>query len=124
MSSCSCGSVYQDASYIAKYDGASTTLLLSESTEADNQWHNIDYEWRAGFVFFPPVSGTLAAPKTDVQSINGPGVSADRFDRARPSSNHPGGVNVAFCDGHAQFVRQDMDYRVYVALMTPNGTMA
>jgi prepilin-type processing-associated H-X9-DG protein len=72
----------------------------------------------------PPVSGTLAAPKPDVQSINGRGTSADRFDRARPSSNHTGGVNVAFCDGRAQFVRQDMDYRIYCALMTPNGGMA
>src|SRR5262249_10931376 len=124
MSSCSVGSVYQDTSYIGRYDGLANTLLLAESTEPDNQWHNIDQEWRAGFVFFPPVSDALAAPKPEVQSINGRGFSSDRFDRARPSSNHPGGANLAFCDGHAQFVRQDVEYRVYCALMTPNGGMA
>ena len=60
----------------------------------------------------------------DVQPINGRGTSAERFDRARPSSNHTGGVNVAFCDGHVRFVRDTMEYRVYCALMTPNGAMA
>ena len=72
MSSCSVGSVFQDTSYIAKYDGLSNTLLLAESTEPDNQWHNIDQEWRAGFVFFPPVSGTLAAPRVEPEFADCP----------------------------------------------------
>src|SRR5262249_15709826 len=38
----------------------------------------------------------------------------------RPSSNHPKGVNVAFAHGHPQFLREQIDYRVYVQLMTPN----
>lgn len=40
---------------------------------------------------------------------------------ARASSAHPGGVNVIYCDGHLQFMSQDIDYTVYTALMTPNG---
>ena len=39
----------------------------------------------------------------------------------RPSSNHPGGVVVAFCDGHVRFINEDMAYDVYKQLMTPNG---
>lgn len=39
---------------------------------------------------------------------------------ARPSSNHPGGVNVVFASGRAQFLRENVDYKVYRALMTPN----
>ena len=40
---------------------------------------------------------------------------------ARPASSHGGGANVAFCDGHSQYLRDDIDYVVYVQLMTPNG---
>ena len=39
---------------------------------------------------------------------------------ARPSSNHGGGVNVAFIGGRVTFLREDIDYIVYIALMTPN----
>jgi prepilin-type processing-associated H-X9-DG protein len=124
MRSCAVGRVYQDSSYIGKFDGVSNTLLLAESTELDDEWHNIDKEWRAGFVFFPPEPGTFQPPKPDVHPINARGTSADRFDRARPSSYHAGGVNVAFCDGHVRFVRETIEYRIYCALMTPNGAMA
>ncbi|MEX2170510.1 MAG: DUF1559 domain-containing protein [Pirellulales bacterium] len=37
---------------------------------------------------------------------------------ARPSSYHSNGVNVVFGSGRAIFLRQDIDYRVYQALMT------
>ena len=30
-------------------------------------------------------------------------------------------MNVAFCDGHGEFLRDDIDYNVYQQLMTPNG---
>lgn len=39
---------------------------------------------------------------------------------ARPSSNHPGGVNVVFASGRADFLRENIDYKVFRALMTPN----
>ncbi len=43
---------------------------------------------------------------------------------ARPSSNHPGGVNVVFADGHLHYLSEDIDYKVYTQLMTPNGSEA
>ena len=36
-----------------------------------------------------------------------------------PSSQHPGGVNMTFCDGHLQFIADDIQYHVYTQLMTP-----
>jgi hypothetical protein len=39
---------------------------------------------------------------------------------ARPSSYHSGGVNVAFGSGRVLFLRETIDYQVYIALMTPN----
>lgn len=40
---------------------------------------------------------------------------------ARPSSAHPGGVNVMFCDNHYRFISEDIPYHVYTQLMTPRG---
>ena len=37
---------------------------------------------------------------------------------ARPSSDHLGGINVAFSSGRVAFLREDIDYVVYIALMT------
>jgi prepilin-type N-terminal cleavage/methylation domain-containing protein/prepilin-type processing-associated H-X9-DG protein len=39
---------------------------------------------------------------------------------ARPASYHSGGVNVAFGGGRVIFLRENIDYQVYVALMTLN----
>ena len=43
---------------------------------------------------------------------------------ARPSSNHSGGVNVTYCDGHTQFLSDSIAYPVYAQLMTPQGANA
>ena len=40
---------------------------------------------------------------------------------ARPSSAHNQGVNTALADGSTRFVHENVDYRVFQALMTPNG---
>jgi prepilin-type N-terminal cleavage/methylation domain-containing protein len=37
---------------------------------------------------------------------------------ARPASSHPGGVHGAFASGRVKFLSDDIDYRVYIALMT------
>jgi prepilin-type N-terminal cleavage/methylation domain-containing protein/prepilin-type processing-associated H-X9-DG protein len=37
-----------------------------------------------------------------------------------PSSNHPGGVNIAFCGGQITFVAETIDPLVYGQLCTPN----
>jgi prepilin-type N-terminal cleavage/methylation domain-containing protein len=39
---------------------------------------------------------------------------------ARPSSNHPGGVNAFFASGNSRFIAEDISYLVYRQLMTPN----
>jgi prepilin-type N-terminal cleavage/methylation domain-containing protein/prepilin-type processing-associated H-X9-DG protein len=40
---------------------------------------------------------------------------------ARPSSYHSGGVVVTYADAHVQFLRENVEYTLYSALMTPNG---
>jgi prepilin-type N-terminal cleavage/methylation domain-containing protein/prepilin-type processing-associated H-X9-DG protein len=38
------------------------------------------------------------------------------------SSNHPGGVNVLFCDGAVRFISETIDGTVYSKLITPSGS--
>jgi prepilin-type N-terminal cleavage/methylation domain-containing protein/prepilin-type processing-associated H-X9-DG protein len=113
-----------DASFIAKGDGLANTLLLSESADAGS-WYNpppppppVNFpspdETVSCIVFWPP-------PVLDIHRINGPRAGATAYDLARPSSYHPSGVNMFFCDGHGRFVRDSIDYWVYCALMTPRG---
>jgi hypothetical protein len=46
------------------------------------------------------------------------------YAMSRPSSAHSGGVNVAMCGGETMFLRDDINYRVYQQLMTPNHRQA
>jgi prepilin-type N-terminal cleavage/methylation domain-containing protein len=122
-----------DASFMTppRGDGLGSTLLLSENIDATT-WFNVatspqewvnTQEWVNSMLFWPPVSG--AFPPQDVHRINGPNLSGTPSDdTARPSSYHPHGVNMFFCGGHGRFVRADMDYGVYCALMTPRGRSA
>ena len=41
---------------------------------------------------------------------------------ARPSSNHRGGVNVGFADGHTAYIIDSIDYIAYQSLMTPDNS--
>ncbi len=38
-----------------------------------------------------------------------------------PSSLHPGGVNVLFCDGRVRFISEDIDQQIYFAIGTRDG---
>jgi len=134
-------------------DGSGTTLMLSENIHKDegtsspnpnttNSWLNSSYWWD---VYYAPVEqiygmvwvyeeGTPAVPNiADFQPFNrenaddplpyiqrnGTGVSY-----TRPASAHPGIFNVTFAGGNTRAISQDIDYRIYQQLMTPNGTKA
>ena len=98
----------------AKYvtDGLSNTLLYSENIQA-TQW---DTTGKRDTVF---VWHDTLTPSTN-QKINGNKTTTVALTEnlARPSSFHPGGVNVAFCDARVIFLREDVDYLVLQQLMT------
>jgi len=64
----------------------------------------------------PMTSGTTTTTAPMINSSNG---ANDGF-WGRPSSNHPGGVLMAFCDGHVIFVRDSIDSSTYCHMLTPN----
>jgi hypothetical protein len=49
--------------------------------------------------------------------------SADQ-QRAKPTSAHPGGFIITMCDGRAQFMNEDVEYRVYAMIMAPDSQNA
>jgi prepilin-type processing-associated H-X9-DG protein/prepilin-type N-terminal cleavage/methylation domain-containing protein len=132
-------------------DGSATTLLYAEnihksydSTSATSSapafgwlggdWQSGSVEQQLGFVWVVPTTGTspsqpVSTSVNDQEAINRdtaptpftPLYPANMPRYARPASAHSGGVNVAFCDGHGDFLRDDIDYGVYQQLMTPWG---
>jgi len=104
-------------------DGASNTLMLSENNQA-RYWSDVD-ENRLAFVFQivePEPTGNLLNAKINTgRTTPDSAVPNNDLTMARPSSNHPGGVMVVFCDGRTIFLREDIHYRVYQQLMTPDG---
>ena len=53
----------------------------------------------------------VAACTTQYSGVRGPFLQTAR-------SQHPGGANFAFCDGHVEYMSQDIDMKAYVAAST------
>ncbi len=130
-------------------DGAATTLLLSENVHRIYDWpisgkppwfswlsgdfYQMTYQGMAeqqfGMVWVVsenPKPGGIQPELDEQERINGNEHDTTDFPAffpnfARPASDHSGGVNVAFCDGHTRFMRDSIDYTVYQRLLTANG---
>lgn len=70
-----------------------------------------------------PDTTTIKCPEESAGRYTSTGCGADDGRKmarwARLASNHGGGVNVAFASGRVLFLRETIDYGVYIALMTP-----
>jgi prepilin-type N-terminal cleavage/methylation domain-containing protein/prepilin-type processing-associated H-X9-DG protein len=62
----------------------------------------------------------------DMENDNNARINADingeTGQHPRPSSLHPGGVNMLWCDGRITFISRSIDDRVYVRLLSPGGS--
>jgi len=109
--------------YISKHDGTAYTLLVSENVQAE-KWAVTDatkaklwttFVWhRAPVPRNAPINAGKDPQEQPIQPV-------ESLEYARPSSYHPGGVNVYFCGGNSRFLNDDIDYKVYRQLMTPNS---
>jgi len=131
---------------ISSGDGTSMTALFSEKNgnafSPHASWDVAPGAANIGYSFAPtswslqapgpipcfglpqlPSSGA-ATPIMNQRIINSPDMVLDGA-WGRPSSNHPGGVVMTFCDGHTIFLRDSIDANAYCHLLTPNtaGTM-
>jgi len=107
--------------YISQHDGSPNTLLLSENVQS--------YRWAAGRA---PVEADLCmvwyqtappacAPINRCVDLT---PALPDINYARPSSRHGGGVVASFCDGHQEWLREDIDYTVFRHLMTPDSALS
>lgn len=118
--------------FLTQRDGSANTLMVSENLQATD-WCPSDGSgvrrfpqvWDCGFIWSeasPAVEGSTTVPAGSHYAINEDmGFTGSDLPHARPSSRHPGGVIATFCDGHTQFLRENIDHVVYMHLMTPDG---
>jgi type II secretory pathway pseudopilin PulG len=115
-------------------DGASNTLLILETLDADVWWKLSELnlttatagpnELQNGVIWIPndvvgKNSRYIDHPDAGKMLYNG---VADQG--AHPSSNHIQCFHVAFCGGEVRAMRSDLDYKLYAQLMTSDGSQA
>jgi prepilin-type N-terminal cleavage/methylation domain-containing protein/prepilin-type processing-associated H-X9-DG protein len=129
-------------------DGTTKTMMLSESlhtffysygaiqggqtytqddgSQIQDTKHLFGFVWKnpASLAAHERINGDKFFEKTSV----GPPASMDAFANVTnyeqygfPSSNHPGGVNVAFCGGSVEFIAESIEPLIYAQLMTSNS---
>ena len=116
---------------VSSGDGTVSTVLLSEKCGASitqGWWDARPFafafangiaasgqNWVPGFGIFTSVP---VPPKI----INNPAALPGYY--SQPSSNHPGGAVVTFCDGHTIFLKDALASHVYAQLLTSNNVLA
>ncbi len=108
------------SSYVNSHDGLKFTLLIMESI-CNAEWGVPYIDDKNYGVYW---TGNNAA--ADPRAINDPTIlAAPRSkDRCYITSKHPGGVNVVFCGGNAQWLNDSISADVIDLLMTPFGKNA
>ncbi|WP_182866391.1 DUF1559 family PulG-like putative transporter [Stieleria mannarensis] len=82
-------------------------------------WHRESDDPSSGLPAINPIhriNSTIAGRPIEALELT----QANAHDLARPSSLHPGGVNIVLADGSLRFLSETVDYRVYQSLLAPN----
>lgn len=109
--------------YITSHDGTAYTLLISENIDTTSWLDGLNggsTTLKAGttFCWFDDPATDSSTP--EASRING-ATGHVNIAHARPASQHPGGVMVAFADGRVQFLNESVDNVVYKQLMTTHS---
>lgn len=95
--------------FLKSHDGSTNTVMLTENNRiAARSWASATRE-NLGILWAIGVTNNSQYRINQFPDVHAP----------RPSSRHPGGVVVSFCDGHQQFLREDISYLTYQHIMTP-----
>ena len=124
-------------------DGAGTTLMLSENIHKDETIGSATVSWLNPVALNPQdvtfnveqiygmvwdiAGGDPSNPsqaRINRDPIAPPSYSAEGKGYARPASSHSEVFNVVFAGGSAKAISENIEYRVYQQLMTPNGAKA
>jgi prepilin-type N-terminal cleavage/methylation domain-containing protein len=113
-------------SFIGSHDGVSTTIMLSENIDA-TEWNpsaavwspEVSLMWSPNLTPNPPLNKKAGEIAPEDMRNHDKGTPY-----ARPSSRHSGGFVMSFCDASVKFVSEEIEYKTYALLMTPNGRNA
>lgn len=123
------GSQFRFWTLDGKWYGFRANANLVGGTTGCDALHGFGYNV-IGFNYYsevPPSQPPLNAPNpavlgapTSAMLINGEKDESFLANSIylRPSSHHPGGVNMAFADGHTQYVSEKIPYYVYQQILT------
>ncbi len=137
-----------DLAYLSSHDGTKNTIMLSEnclntldwiaplgtpSTTPPPKYPSLGMSyWNAITWEQPNGAGGSVQPNWGTDGIAPTGTRLNQpnagsmydYEQGRPFSYHSGGFIVAYCDGHCAFMSQDIEYRVYCLLMSPDSNNA
>jgi prepilin-type N-terminal cleavage/methylation domain-containing protein/prepilin-type processing-associated H-X9-DG protein len=112
---------------VAAGDGTSMTLILSERCGSSTAASLVQASWNTQFATsggtFNFSNATNAVPAFGIVGNTRPpkvinsAVNAAPGFWSQPSSNHPGGAVVGFCDGHTGFLKDALRADVYANLL-------
>jgi prepilin-type N-terminal cleavage/methylation domain-containing protein len=118
-------------------DGADNTIMMSENLQATSWAPPVDGSgnWapstrekvaHVGMLWLGDTQSSRFSPCWQVNQCRDAMQNelSPRLDLARPSSNHPGGVNVSYASGRQQFMDEGIDYTVFRQLMAPDDARA
>jgi len=109
--------------FIGKHDGLSTTISHSENIDAVSYVpQNALAEPQMCICWDPSAPNNVNQNSGTANLLSLSGSAANAY--ARPSSNHPNGVVMTFCDTSVKFVSQSINYNIYATLMTSWGAAA
>jgi prepilin-type N-terminal cleavage/methylation domain-containing protein/prepilin-type processing-associated H-X9-DG protein len=115
-------------------DGLSNTMMVSEVVVASSPYPNGSLDLR-GFSWLGPCALYTAfiGPNSTLPDVTFPGECAYPYQQNPPCttaalvwyfgarSRHPGGVNVAMCDGHVQFMKNSINLYTWSSLSSTQG---
>jgi prepilin-type N-terminal cleavage/methylation domain-containing protein/prepilin-type processing-associated H-X9-DG protein len=115
---------------ISSRDGTGNTLLLSEKCISGTaglvlgSWNTIPASaaFGNGSATFVPGFGIVSAASLPTKVINNVTLSTSGGQITLPSSNHPGGAVVAFCDGRTGFIKDSLGVNVYAQLLSSDDS--
>ena len=114
---------------ISSADGTGMTVVLSEkcisgtTSFVQTSWNVLapnSFQWTTS----PSAFGIQFAAAEKVVNMRNFGDNSAPGQINTPSSNHPGGVVVAYCDGHTGFLKDSLAPAVYAQLLSWNATAA
>ncbi len=122
--------VFNSVNYINLHDGLTNTIMLSENLQTSSwvppngltQTAAWRFEWYLGICWEPVDLG--ASSEVPAGAKVNQDKTMPKGTLQRPSSRHPGGVVMSFCDGRTQFINERIDYLVYQHLMSPDSEEA